>query len=52
MEIFVIEGYFSVVQDNYCRDDELMIQSRDLRDLKALAEHMTIGQILDTQGLE
>ena len=52
MEIFVIEGYFSVVQDNYCRDDELMIQSRDVRDLKALAEHMTIGPILDTPDLD
>ena len=52
MEIFVIEGYFSVVQDKYCRHDELMVRARDVRDLKALAEHMTLGPVLETPDLD
>ena len=36
MWIFTKDGFFSVVQDNYCGDDELMVRARVKKDLASL----------------
>jgi len=48
MDVFVMDGFFSVGFNKHCRNDELMIRARDYRDIKELSKHMTLGPILPT----
>lgn len=45
MWIFTMDGFFSVVQDDYCEQDGLMVRARWKKDLERLAEK--IGRDLD-----
>jgi hypothetical protein len=40
MWIFTKEGFFSVVQDDYCAADELMVRARWRKDLVRLADRL------------
>lgn len=46
MWLFTKDGFFSVVHDKYCNDDEVMIRARQKSDLKNLFEIFCEGEIL------
>ena len=51
MWIFSKEGFFSVVQNEYCNEDELMVRARWKADLKKLSERIgRKAEILEFAG--
>lgn len=50
MWIFTKEGFFSVVQDDYCKEDELMVRARVKGDLERLKEKITTEPGIITLG--
>ncbi|WP_028322732.1 hypothetical protein [Desulfatiglans anilini] len=49
MWLFTVDGFFSVVKDNYCSDAELMVRARVREDLERFCKRMAIdpGGILE-----
>lgn len=46
MWIFSRDGFFSIVQNKYCRSDEIMVRSRLKKDLEFLSKKIKVGKIL------
>ncbi|MBW1998606.1 MAG: hypothetical protein JRJ29_11650 [Deltaproteobacteria bacterium] len=49
MWVFTRDGFYSVVHDRYCQPDELMVRSRDKRDLMRLSKKVPLGTVLETK---
>jgi len=49
MWVFTRDGFYSVVHDRYCQPDELMVKSRDKRDLIRLSKKIPLGTVLETK---
>jgi len=52
MWAFTRDGFYSVVHDRYCQHDELMVRSRDKRDLVRLSKKVPLGTILETRNAD
>ena len=50
MWLFTTDGYYSIVQDDYCQSDEVVIRVRIEEDLKKLLDEMQLDtQIINIQ---
>jgi len=49
MWLFTVDGFFSVVKDSYCGEDDLMVRARAREDLERFCDRMAIdpGGILE-----
>ena len=52
MWVFTRDGFYSVVHDRYCQQDELMVRSRDKRDLARLSKKVPLGTVLETRNAD
>jgi hypothetical protein len=50
MWLFTIDGFFSVVQDDYCSEEGLMVRARWRKDLERLSDK--IGRRLDIKTID